>query len=457
MWAEPAVNEDAAEFRDVSKLKRRLQTLDGEFKKFDYSPGNLSALLTRADNVFQEVGAVIVNHFKTHHRGLPPDSLHVYASWINLSGTINRLRALTHSDVAALTVALDNTSVILENLKSAKRTIELSKFLTSEALTGGNENDASIGAATLQRYTREPLVSFDDIVGMDAEKQRIVSVTTLTKYGLNANSYGAMLLYGPPGTGKSTFVEAAARQMNAQYVFVSNSDLFLPTFGAAEALLAEIFTAASAVASRGKIVLLFFDEIDTISGRDANEVRASLTAVFLHHLDPKRLSPNVFVAAATNYMERVDPAIARRLMPAIKLPLPTAEIIVVMLRRMCVFLFDAVGWANAMARSGFSQANVKTVVNGVIQALKMWSVSSGLFVETDGGYDLTTLGTSTLLKRGYARVWPTNAVDYGSTPQSVWFTDADIAEKVSSIVYVANEQQVYEQFRYEMEQVIVTS
>lgn len=455
MWAEPAVDEHAAEFRNVSTLKRRLHTLDGEFKKFDYSPGNLVTLLSRADAVFQDVGAVIANHFKTHRRGLPPESMHVYASWIILSGTINRLRALTHSDITALTVALDNTSVILENLKTAKRTVELSKFLTSEALiAGGSADDA--GVSTLQRYTREPLVSFDDIVGMAAEKQRIMSITTLTKYGLNANSYGAMLLYGPPGTGKSTFVEAAARQMDAQYVFITNSDLFLPTFGAAETLLADIFTAASASGDRGKIVLLFFDEIDTITGRDANEVKASLTAVFLHHLDPKRLSRNVFVAAATNYIERVDPAIARRLMPAIKLPLPTAEIIGVMLSRMCVFLTTVDEWAKVMEQSGFSQANVKTVVNAVVQALKMWSVSSGLFVETDGGYDLTTLGSSPLLKKGYARVF-TGENDVMHQLPVVWFTDADISERVSSIVYLPHAQQVDQQFSYEMEQVIIAS
>lgn len=454
MWAEPTVDEHAVEFRDVSVLKRRLQTLDGEFKKFEYSPGNLLTLLSHADAAFQEVGAVIVNHFKTHRRGLPPESMHVYASWIILSGTINRLRALTHSDITALTVALDNTSVILENLKTAKRTVELSKFFTTEALTTGSADDA--GASTLRRYTREPLVSFDDIVGMAAEKQRIMSVATLTKYGLNANSYGAMLLYGPPGTGKTTFVEAAARQMDAQYVFITNSDLFLPTFGAAETLLADIFTAASASGDRGKIVVLFFDEIDTITGRDANEVKASLTAVFLHHLDPKRLSRNVFVAGATNYIERVDPAIARRLMPAIKLPLPTAEIIGVMLSRMCVFLSDVDEWAKVMAQSGFSQANVKTVVNAVVQALKMWSVSSGLFMETDGGYDLTTLGSSPLLKKGYARLFTSSDNAMLAHP-AVWFTDADITERVSSIVYVPHAQQVDQQFSYEMEQVIVAS
>lgn len=135
------------------------------------------------------------------------------------------------------------------------------------------------------------------------------------------------LLWGPPGTGKSTIARVVAAQTEGTVNFypVSAPDILDGTLGTSSARVRDLFERARQYAPS----LIFVDEVDALLHRrggsdSAARERDSVVAEFLAQLDGLGSRPGVFVLAATNLPERLDPALTRsgRLTWRIEVPLP---------------------------------------------------------------------------------------------------------------------------------------
>lgn len=138
-----------------------------------------------------------------------------------------------------------------------------------------------------------------------------------------------MLLAGPPGTGKTTLARAIARDCGVRFIAAS-----VTGWQAAGHLGDHIraIRATFAEARRYAPSILFLDEIDSLgsrehlSGHNAQYQTEVINAV-LEQMQGMDSNAPVFVIAATNLPERVDPALRRagRLDRVVQIPYPASE------------------------------------------------------------------------------------------------------------------------------------
>lgn len=153
-----------------------------------------------------------------------------------------------------------------------------------------------------------PNVSFDDIAGHHKAKQRLGEVINFFKEPKLLESFNitppkGMLLYGPPGTGKTMLAKAFAKEAELPFISTTGLELLQPE------KTKSIFTRAKAYAP----AIIFIDEIDTIGKRDGENGREVPINKLLSEMDgfTGRKGEDIFVIAATNYKENIDPAIIR--------------------------------------------------------------------------------------------------------------------------------------------------
>jgi len=153
-----------------------------------------------------------------------------------------------------------------------------------------------------------PNVSFDDIAGHHKAKQRLGEVINFFKEPKLLESFKieppkGMLLYGPPGTGKTMLAKAFAKEAELPFISTTGLELLQPE------KTKSIFTRAKAYAP----AIIFIDEIDTIGKRDGENGREVPINKLLSEMDgfSGRKGEDIFVIAATNYKENIDPAIIR--------------------------------------------------------------------------------------------------------------------------------------------------
>jgi len=153
-----------------------------------------------------------------------------------------------------------------------------------------------------------PKVSFSDIAGHHKAKQRLGEVINFFKEPKLLESFKisppkGMLLYGPPGTGKTMLAKAFAKEAELPFISTTGLELLQPE------KTKSIFTRAKAYAP----AIIFIDEIDTIGRRDGEKGREVPINKLLSEMDgfSGRKGEDIFVIAATNYKENIDPAIIR--------------------------------------------------------------------------------------------------------------------------------------------------
>lgn len=142
------------------------------------------------------------------------------------------------------------------------------------------------------------------------------------------------LLQGPAGSGKTEMARGLANTLDAHLAIIDAPGLTLVGGSAsAAANVLELFTQARELQrSTNRPVVLFFDEAETLfcdrnhmDGTTAEtRERNQLVNVFLQCLDGAHKPPddNLVVLAATNYVDRLDPAIRQRFLVGARLQAP---------------------------------------------------------------------------------------------------------------------------------------
>jgi SpoVK/Ycf46/Vps4 family AAA+-type ATPase len=137
----------------------------------------------------------------------------------------------------------------------------------------------------------------------------------------------AMLLHGPPGTGKTQIARTLANESGLKFIAASSSDIKQGWLGQSGQALREIFEKAR----QASPALLFIDEIDVITrarGSHTDSIVNEIVGQLLQEMEGiKAQSGHVFVLAATNFPEQIDPAVRSRFVEQIEIPLPDEDCI----------------------------------------------------------------------------------------------------------------------------------
>jgi ATP-dependent Zn protease len=138
-----------------------------------------------------------------------------------------------------------------------------------------------------------------------------------------------LLLIGAPGTGKTTLARAIAKDCGVKFVVASAAKW--QSAGMLDAHLSAM-RADFAEAHRYAPSILFIDEIDSIGSRenlsDHNAVyQTEVINCLLEQIQGIGTTGSVIVVGATNYLEKVDPALRRsgRLDQVVEIPLPNVN------------------------------------------------------------------------------------------------------------------------------------
>lgn len=131
-----------------------------------------------------------------------------------------------------------------------------------------------------------------------------------------------LLLHGPPGDGKTTLAGALALELDLPFFVLRLAELRSCYFGGSEQNVARAFK----FVAQHELVL-FLDEADSLlhnrgSAGHNSQILDSQTNAMLTGLD--ELPPQVYVFAATNRIDAIDPAARRRFEVTLELHAPGA-------------------------------------------------------------------------------------------------------------------------------------
>jgi cell division protease FtsH len=151
--------------------------------------------------------------------------------------------------------------------------------------------------------------SFDSIAGYDREKELFKDIIEYLKDPKKYELFGAephkgILLTGAPGTGKTLLVRALAGEANCAFIYACSSD-----FNSGPSRIKKIFEQAK---EQEKACIIFLDEFELIApSRERSNDPMLIT--LLTELDGfvKDQKFPIIVIAATNYPDKLDPAVVR--------------------------------------------------------------------------------------------------------------------------------------------------
>ncbi|KAF9449756.1 AAA-domain-containing protein [Macrolepiota fuliginosa MF-IS2] len=128
------------------------------------------------------------------------------------------------------------------------------------------------------------------------------------KVGISAAC--GVLLWGPPGCGKTLLAKAVANESRANFISVKGPELLNKYVGESERAVRQVFSRARASSP----CVIFFDELDAlVPRRDDNlsESSARVVNTLLTELDGLDSRKGIYVIAATNRPDIIDPAMVR--------------------------------------------------------------------------------------------------------------------------------------------------
>ncbi len=164
--------------------------------------------------------------------------------------------------------------------------------------------------------------AFNRLIGLEDAKREVQDFFDIIMTWVNepelAKKYEikppkGLLLYGPPGNGKTAFARACSQYYGFNFIHQKGSEIIAGCnlVGMAEDNIKNLFIKAR----ESTPCILFFDEIDAIaqnrSGRSLNSASDLVLNTLLTELDGFDPLKEVFVIAATNRKDILDPALIR--------------------------------------------------------------------------------------------------------------------------------------------------
>ena len=161
-------------------------------------------------------------------------------------------------------------------------------------------------------------ITFDDVAGVDEEKEELEEIVEFLKNPKKYTDMGAripkgVLLVGQPGTGKTLLAKAVAGEAGVPFFIISGSDFVEMFVGVGASSVRDLFEQAK----RNAPCIIFIDEIDAV-GRQrgaglggGHDEREQTLNQLLVEMDGFSANEGVIVLAATNRPDVLDKALLR--------------------------------------------------------------------------------------------------------------------------------------------------
>ena len=196
-------------------------------------------------------------------------------------------------------------------------------FLFMSGAQGGNAGGSktmSFGKsrARMMNPTDKNKITFDDVAGVDEEKEELEEIVEFLKNPNKFTEMGAripkgVLLVGQPGTGKTLLAKAVAGEAGVPFFIISGSDFVEMFVGVGASRVRDLFDEAKKKAP----CIIFIDEIDAV-GRQrgaglggGHDEREQTLNQLLVEMDGFSANEGVIVLAATNRPDVLDKALLR--------------------------------------------------------------------------------------------------------------------------------------------------
>ena len=161
-------------------------------------------------------------------------------------------------------------------------------------------------------------VTFDDVAGLEEEKQELSEIVDFLKDPRKYRELGAripkgILLVGPPGTGKTYISKAAAGEAGVPFFTISGSDFVEMFVGVGASRVRDLFEQAK----KNAPCIVFIDEIDAVGRKRGSGIggghdeREQTLNQLLVEMDGFDANSGIIVMAATNRPDVLDPALLR--------------------------------------------------------------------------------------------------------------------------------------------------
>ena len=161
-------------------------------------------------------------------------------------------------------------------------------------------------------------VTFDNVAGLQEEKEDLVEVVDFLKAPEKYTKVGAripkgVILVGPPGTGKTLLAKAVAGEAGVPFFSISGSDFVEMFVGVGASRVRDLFEEGK----RHAPCIIFLDEIDAVARQrgtgmgGGHDEREQTLNQLLVEMDGFGVNEGIIVMAATNRVDILDPAILR--------------------------------------------------------------------------------------------------------------------------------------------------
>ncbi|NXW21066.1 NVL protein, partial [Circaetus pectoralis] len=236
-------------------------------------------------------------------------------------------------DIGIGTDILDELQRLLDLLKNQdplpeeqlqKLCIEMNDFIV--ALSSVQPSAKREGFVTIPDVTWADIGALED-VREELTMAILAPVRNPEQFkALGLTTPAGVLLAGPPGCGKTLLAKAVANESGLNFISVKGPELLNMYVGESERAVRQVFQRARNSAP----CVIFFDEVDALCPRRSDrESAASVRVVnqLLTEMDGLENRQQVFIMAATNRPDIIDPAILRpgRLDKTLYVGLPPPE------------------------------------------------------------------------------------------------------------------------------------
>lgn len=193
-------------------------------------------------------------------------------------------------------------------------------FVFMQQSQGGGSKVMNFGKSRAKMHKDEEKnkVTFDQVAGLDEEKEELQEIVDFLKNSKRYIELGAripkgVLMVGPPGTGKTYLSKAVAGEAGVPFFSISGSDFVEMFVGVGASRVRDLFEQAK----KNSPCIIFIDEIDAVGRKrgaglgGGHDEREQTLNQLLVEMDGFGINEGIIMIAATNRPDILDPALLR--------------------------------------------------------------------------------------------------------------------------------------------------